>query len=118
MTSHIDDMRDIVYFDFKGFANIYATFVFYFNRSIGEGKNEQMNFDGGKTYSNFEFQKAKQDDSTGALTKLIRLKANLFTLPKIGKDLMTKKPIIYKDMLKKLTYLLQNAKIGDKYTDE
>ena len=32
MTSHIDDMRDIVYFDFKGFTNIYESFVFYFNR--------------------------------------------------------------------------------------
>jgi len=42
-----------------------------------------MNFDGGKTYSSFNFHKTGEDEND-VLTKLIRLKANLFTLPKIG----------------------------------
>jgi len=46
MTSHIDEMRDVVYFDFDGFKDIYNCFVFYFNRSMGLDNKEKMTFDG------------------------------------------------------------------------
>ncbi len=63
-----------------------------------------MNFDGGRTFSSFEFHKQKgKEGDNDVLTKLLRLLANLFTLPKIGKDLMQKKPAIYRDMLKRLS---------------
>lgn len=47
MTSHIESMRDIVYFDFKGFTDIYECFNFYYARDIGKENNEELNFDGG-----------------------------------------------------------------------
>jgi hypothetical protein len=112
MTSHIGEMRDVVYFNFQGFADIYACFCFYCAREIDGAKDEKMNFDGGKTFSSFEFHKAKgKEDENDVLTKLLRLLANLFTLPKIGKDLMQKQPKIYRDMLKRLSELLSRREI-------
>jgi len=102
MTSHIDEMRNVFYFDLFGFQEIYNSFLFYFDLVTGKTKKENMNFDGGQTYSSFNFHKSNENENH-VLTKLIRLKANLFTLPKIGMDLISKKPKLYKDLLVKIT---------------
>jgi len=96
ITTFIAEMREALYFDFEIFPQLFECFKFYMTK--GSQDMEKL------MRSSFtKFDKASgSENNLDAITKLVRLMANLFTLDKIGIDFVTKNGPQYKLLLQYL----------------
>jgi hypothetical protein len=63
------------------------------------------------TTNAWDFKTLEKENDSDALLKLMRLLANLMTIPQIGSDFVSKKENYFKDLLKKVKGLLDTKNI-------
>ncbi|KRX07299.1 Armadillo-type fold [Pseudocohnilembus persalinus] len=112
LTAFIQDIRTFIYFQMKGFQDIYLCLDYYTNKENSQ-KNQQnsetdkMNI----TNTGWDFKQLQKENDVEALIKIIRLIANLLTVEDIGQDLIKNKNMYYKDLIKKLKQLIHGKDI-------
>lgn len=104
MTSYLSDIRSQLYFDFEAWQDIYECFEYYAGRELS-GKNEVEKM--GLSMAAWDYQHIKKESDIDCAIRIIRLIANLFTVPAIGQDIYVNYGNCYKELLRKLKTLLQ-----------
>lgn len=117
MTGFIEEIRQMIYFQQHAFKDIYDAFLHYYNKHINP--KDLLNTTANKFNSNkfnmtttaWDYGSMAKENDSDALLKIMRLFANLLTIPQIGQDFATKKELYFKDLLKKLKGLLDTKSI-------
>ncbi|KAM3134604.1 hypothetical protein pb186bvf_013246 [Paramecium bursaria] len=106
MTTYFEGIRQLIYFKFNAFQDIYNCFEYFWTKELQPTKQMSLeNF--GQSHAAWDFQILKQEKNIDALIRIIRLIANLLTVEQIGLDLMQNNLPIYKTLISKLLKLLQ-----------
>jgi hypothetical protein len=93
MTSYLADIRSQIYFDFAAWQDIYECFDFYAGRELS-GKNEVEKM--GLSMAAWDYQHIKKESDIECTIRIIRLIANLLTVPTIGQDIYINQPKCYR----------------------
>ena len=62
------------------------------------------------TKTAWDYKNLEKEDNLDAFLKIMRMLANFMTIPQIGQDFFSKKEIYFKDVLKKVKFILENKK--------
>ncbi|KAL4489170.1 hypothetical protein ABPG73_005657 [Tetrahymena malaccensis] len=109
ITTYNESIRNMIYFQFNAFKDIYNCFEYYAQRELTPLKNETVDKLGLSTAA-WDFKIMQKESDSEALIKLLRLIANLMTVQEIGTHLITKKGVYYHDLIKKCKLILQKYK--------